>query len=126
MNQIDRAFLRGREVVIAGLIDPEPMRLEVGGDGQVRRVDFLLVPECGDHFRRQEVRVDDDIPTPAPQEPEELPKVELFDHVTEPVALLSGRGFAVHQVVEVAQHVRRPVHQVQVGLGVERAGRLRW
>ena len=35
--RFERPFLGGREVVVARLIDPEPMRLEIGGDRQLRR-----------------------------------------------------------------------------------------
>ena len=43
MMQVAGAFLRGSEVVIARLVDPEAMRLEVRGDGDLRDRDALLL-----------------------------------------------------------------------------------
>ena len=40
--QVGRAFLGGGEVVVAGLVDPQAVRFEVGGHGELRRFELAL------------------------------------------------------------------------------------
>jgi len=40
--QVGRALLRRGRVMLAGLIDPEPVCLEIGGDGDLREADFVV------------------------------------------------------------------------------------
>ena len=37
MLKIERAFIGGREIALAGLIDPEAMRVEIGGGRDLRQ-----------------------------------------------------------------------------------------
>ena len=39
-GQADCAFLRGSEIMLARLVDPEAMGFEIGGDGDLRHIAF--------------------------------------------------------------------------------------
>jgi hypothetical protein len=107
--------------MVARLVDPQPMRLEVSGDGQLRRVKALLTPQRSDNLGRQEVRVDDHVPRLLLEKLREAPQVELFDRQAEPIALAPRPPRPVEHVVEIPQHVRHSIDQVQIRLAIQPA-----
>ena len=116
--QVERAFLGRGEVAVAGRIDPEPMRLEIRRRYHLGQVDLSLLPERGDDFRGQKVRIDDEVPRLFLQELQERFEVELFEIEPQLVGALLGRTGQIEHVVEVAQDVRRLVDEVEVELPV--------
>src|SRR4051794_4515543 len=77
MLEIKRPFFRRGEVTFARLVDPKSVRVEVGCHGHLRDADLLLLPQRCDHLRRQEVRVDDQVPGFRREELDELLQIEL-------------------------------------------------
>src|SRR5579884_1850827 len=59
MLQIAAAFGRGREIALAGLIDPESMRLKIGGRRHMRQGQLALAPQGGNDLGGQEMCIDD-------------------------------------------------------------------
>ena len=92
IGQVGRPFVSRREVVVAGLIDPQAVRLEVGRGRQMRRVDLAFAAERGDDLRGQEVRVDDHVPGVVAEEAQQPPQVQAFDQQPQAVGLAWADG----------------------------------
>ena len=108
--------------MLAGLVDPQPMRLEIGGHGDLRHRHFVLLAQGRDDLGRQEMRVDDQVPLLALEEANQLAEVELFQGEAEAVAaVLAGPAGLIEQVVEIAEDVRRVVDQVKVSPAIDPA-----
>ena len=120
MLQIAGPFLRGGEVAIARLIDPQAMRFEIGGHCRMRHGQFLPCAQMGDDLRRQEVRVDDQVPRFLLEKLQKHLEVELFQAEPELVAPALGGG-PIEQIVKVAEHVRGHVDQIEIELAIEPA-----
>ena len=84
MRKVRRPLLGGRAVAFAGLVCPGAVRLEIGRGRDLRRADLSAPAELRDDLRRQEVRVDDDVPRPALQQVAELEQVELLERLGQP------------------------------------------
>ena len=115
-------FVRRGEVVVARLIDPQAMRFEIGRRRDLRRSELFLssaddamisagrkcvltITSHGSYFKNRR----------------ELAQVELFSDEPQPIGFLPGSVRAIHQVVEVAEHVRRLVDEIEIRLAVNPA-----
>ena len=72
-------LLGGREIMIARLIDPKPMRLEIGRRRDLRQGQLPLAAQRGNDLRGQEMRIDNKIPRPLLDQLNELTEVELLE-----------------------------------------------
>ena len=90
-------------------------------DRQLRSGDVALAPQGGDHFGRQEVRVDDHIPRFRAKKLQKPAKIQLLDQQPQAVALVLCRGNAIEQVVEIAQRMGHSIHQVEIRPAIELA-----
>ena len=97
------------------------MRLEIGGDRDLRQRQLLFLAQRGDDLGRQEMRVDDQIPRLLLQQADERRRLSFSTARPQPIALACRAARLVEHVVEIAEHVRRLVHQVQIGLAVDAA-----
>ena len=121
-RQVECPFLSGGEIVLARLVDPEPVGLEVRGDRHPRHTQPLLPAKRGDDLRGQKMGVEDQVPGLLFEKADEGPKIESFHRQAKTVRAIAARATGlIHQIVEVAQNVRGLIDQVQVGLAVDTA-----
>ena len=121
-TQVQRALLGGGEVTLARLVDPEPVRLEIGRHGRLRHGELAFAAQGGDDLGRQEMRVDDQVARLVLEQPHERLQVELLDQQPQLVAAIAPRKTGpVEHVVEVTEDVRRLVDQVEIRLAVDAA-----
>ena len=107
--------------MVAGLIDPQAVRLEIGRGREMRRVDLAFAAERGNDLCRQEVRVDDHVPGVVSQQTQQPPQVQAFDQQPQAVGLALCRRRPVEHVIGEAQQVRGRVDQVDIQLAIQTA-----
>ncbi len=110
--------------MIAGLIDPEAMRLEIGGRRHLRQRQLFLAAQRGDDLGGQEMRIDNQIPRLFRHQLDELAQVQFLNGQSQPIcAVLAGTARLIHQIVEVTQNVRCLVDEIEIKLAVETSKR---
>ena len=122
VRQVHGPFLGGREIVIARLVDPQAVGLEIGGHGDLRQgeLPFCAAPAMISAGRKCVLMTRSH--GSASSRRDEATQVELLDGQPQAVAAIAcPEGWAVEQVVEVAEDVRGLVDQIEVGLAVEPA-----
>ena len=123
LGQVQHSFLSGREIVLAGLGDPEMVRLEVGGDHHLRDGNPLFAAQVSDHLARQEVGVDDQVPGFCLHQWQEAREADFLERCPEPVPPAWGGRAArpVHEVIDEAEHRWRLIDAIPVSSRVTTA-----
>src|SRR5262249_15440333 len=75
---------------------------------------------CSDDFRRQKMRVNDQVDGLIAEHAAKSRQVDLFDQEPNLVgAVAAGSARLIEHVVKKAEEMRRPVNQVNVSLGID-------
>src|SRR5262249_37811730 len=88
MGEVTSSFFRRWEIVIAGLIDPKPVRLKVRRRGHLFDFQAILMTKRSDNLRRKEVGIDDEDPRFAFKEAEKRPQIQLLHGQSQSVAAI--------------------------------------
>jgi hypothetical protein len=100
-------------------VDPETVRLKVGGDKHLRGFYPVEPAQGGDDLLGKKMGIDDQVRRLGGQQVNERPQTHFFQLYSERLpGIGGGRPWPVHQVVEEAKHRRGQVDQVQVDVAV--------
>lgn len=107
--------------MVARLVHPQAVCLEIGGDGELRRGELVGLSQRGNQFGGKKVRVDDDVPRFGFEKPQEARHVQLLERQAEAIAFPLRRSGTIHQVVKIPEDVRGLIHEVEVRLAIQSA-----